>query len=517
MKSRWKRDSCIVAVSGGADSVYLLYRVVRGTPQLVVAHYNHRARGKASDEDRKFVERLSRSLDLPLEVGTARPRRKANRTPSKSDKGRVTGFEREARETRYAFLTEMKRKHGAKKILVGHTADDQVETVLMRILEGAGISGLKGIPRSTEGGIERPFLDTWREDILAYLRKHKIPYRIDKSNFDTRFERNWIRHVLIPLLEKRYGKSVKKRIYTLGERLREIDVYIEDKAHIWLKRYKILSENKGMKNQSPRKSTRFPRIAYAGLPTILRMKILQILCVERIGTSPNERLLASMDRLIVSGGSSARLNVGRGATLRCRYSEAILSSPEEKGTSGEGAERLGRPGKGKEQKGRRVVAEAVKAGKKKGAAEPVVKMEGPGIYRWNQPARGGGDVEAVSPVSFYWEERGKTASRRIRKMAEGERQAAFDADMLPLPFSVRPLRAGDRVRPFGLKVDKKVKEVLIDRKVPRDERWGRAVVCDSRGEILWIPGVIRSSHAPVTPKTRRTIVLRSAFTKEGKP
>ena len=533
MKSRWKRHSCIVAVSGGADSVYLLYRVVRVIPRLVVAHYNHRARGKASDGDRKFVERFSRSLDLPLEVGTARPRMKANRTPSKSDKDRVTGFERKARETRYAFLTEMKKKHGALKILVAHTADDQVETVLMRILEGAGISGMKGIPRSTEDGIERPLLDTWREDILAYLRKHKIPYRIDKSNFDTRFERNWIRHVLIPLLEKRYGKSVKKRIFVLGERFREIEAYIEQNARKWIKANssmrkageKVVQGKRGRATgaggtpaaEVRKTEVRFPRKGYAGLPSVLRIKILQILCFERVGTAPGERLLASMDRLIVSGGPSARLSVGRGSTLRCRYGEAILSSPGEKGTSGEGGERLGRPGKGKEQKGRRVVEEGAKAGKKKGAAEPVVKMEGPGIYRWNRPARGGGDVEAGPSVSFFWEESGRTASGRIRKMAGGERQAAFDADMLPLPFSVRRLRAGDRIRPFGLGADKKVKEVLIDRKVPREERWGRPVVCDSRGEILWIPGVIRSSHAPVTPKTRRTIVLRAESTKEGKP
>lgn len=195
--------------------------------------------------------------------------------------------------------------------------------------------------------------------------------------------------------------------------------------------------------------------------------------------------------------------------MRCRYGEAILSSPGEKGTSGEGGERLGRPGQGKEQKGRRVVAEAAKAGKKKGATEPVFKMEGPGIYRWNQPARGGGDVEAVSPVSFFWEERGKIAPARIRKMAEGERQAAFDAGLLRFPLSVRPLRAGDRVRPFGLPAEKKIKEILIDRKVPREERWGRPVVCDAGGRIVWIPGILRSADAAVTPTTRRTIVLRA--------
>jgi len=90
----------------------------------------------------------------------------------------------------------------------------------------------------------------------------------------------------------------------------------------------------------------------------------------------------------------------------------------------------------------------------------------------------------------------------------------FDAAALRLPLTVRPLRAGDRIRPFGGSAggnardgEKKVKEILIDRKIPRDERWGRLVVCDAEGAILWIPGVLRSAHAPVTPDTRKTALL----------
>ena len=93
----------------------------------------------------------------------------------------------------------------------------------MRVFEGAGIGGLKGIPRETVDGIVHPILDVWKEDILNYLKKRKIPYRIDRSNVDSRFERNWVRNVLLPLLVKRYGKTVKKRIFTLGERFRELD------------------------------------------------------------------------------------------------------------------------------------------------------------------------------------------------------------------------------------------------------------------------------------------------------
>jgi tRNA(Ile)-lysidine synthase len=372
-------------------------------------------------------------------------------------------FEERARNLRYSFLRGMQADIGAGKILLAHTADDQLETVLMRVFEGAGVTGLKGIPRRTADGIERPMLDTWREEILAYLHKHKIPYRVDKSNFDTRFERNWIRHVLIPLLEKRYGKSVKKRIFALGERFREIDEFIETVSGQWMKRNLKKSANGGP-GTSQGKSTaggwmHFPRKSFEKLPSALRKKILQIVCFERVGVAPNERLLESMDRLIVSGGASARLNVGKGAVLRNRYSESILE---------------------------------IEAGKP-------------------QPASSRKPEKLFNAPALRMEEKGKIPAASLKLLSKGERAAVFDRGEILFPLTVRPLRAGDRIRPFGLPAEKKVKEILIDRKVPREERWSRPVVSDAKGTILWIPGVVRSAHAPVTADTSRTVVLRLEF------
>jgi tRNA(Ile)-lysidine synthase len=511
MEKKGKRGVDVVAVSGGADSVYLLYQVVKHSPRVVVAHYNHRARGKASEADRKFVEKLSRDLGLLLETGTARSRKKAARTSPRSEKERWSpGFERKARESRYAFLKEIRNKHGAKKILVAHTADDQVETVLMRVLEGAGISGFKGIPRSTKEGIERPLLDTWKEDILRYLEEHDISYRVDRSNLDTRFERNWIRHVLLPLLANRYGESVRKRIFTLGERFREIDAYVETNANKWFEENFRITGDNGGNGRFAGEIARFSRKDYGGLPTLLRIRILQTLCFRWVGTSPGERLLGSMDRLIVSGSPSARLSIGKGYALRCRNDEAIFSSAGENGKPGERVARFERQGEGRKHKSRggEERGKTVKSVKMKGTAEPVFMLNGPGIYRWNRPVREGEGREVGHPVSIIWEEKGKIAPGRIRKMAEGERQAIFDAEMLRLPLFFRPLKAGDRVRPLGIANDKKVKEILIDRKVPREERWGRPVMCDADGKIIWIPRILRSAEAAVTPATRRTIVLR---------
>ena len=131
------------------------------------------------------------------------------------------------------------------------------------------------------------------------------------------------------------------------------------------------------------------------------------------------------------------------------------------------------------------------------------------MYRWNAGGPDDAGISSGSSRAFLWKEQGKIPPGRMRRQAESGRWAAFASDTVSIPLFIRPLKAGDRIRPFGLEAEKKVKEILIDRKVPREERWGRPVVCDAEKKILWIPGVLRSAHAPVILRTRRTIVLRT--------
>ncbi|MBI5575752.1 MAG: tRNA lysidine(34) synthetase TilS [Deltaproteobacteria bacterium] len=467
----------IVAVSGGPDSIYLAHTLKNSLTPMLIAHYNHRARGKESDEDERFVRAMADRLGVPFEVRRARMRRTVGIRKQKKSDEKSKGFEARAREERYLFLKGLAEKFGTAKIIVAHTADDQVETVLMRILEGAGISGLKGIPERTSDGIERPILDKWREEIRKYLRKRGIPFRVDRSNFDTRFERNWVRHVLIPLLEKRYGKSVKKRIFALGERLREIDGYMDTEARNWIRKNvlggkagKAHSENGRFQSSLSKRivgsGLRFGREGFRKLPSALRKKILQTVCFDRIGISPNERLLESMDRLVLDGGPSARINIGKGAVIRCRYGQALIEAP----------------------------IECVSKAKLY-----ALKLPGPGKYELN------------GCMEFLWKERGGITVSGLKRLSEGEQAVAFDADAIEAPLEVRPLRQGDRLIPFGMNEEKKAKEILIDRKVPADERWGRPIVCGADGRILWIPGVVRSAHGPVTVNTRRSAVLRLEF------
>jgi len=448
------KQRIVAGVSGGPDSMYLLHKNLlrKGGCRVVAGHVNYGLRGTDSEKDQKLVEEMARIhgfekeiFRVPPEPGTGGSGKPRKRLPA--------GFEKNARDSRYRFLVDLAKKVGAERIAIAHTADDQVETVLMRMFDGAGIKGLKGIPRETDDGIERPILDVWKEDIVKYLNKNNIPYRIDRSNFDTRLERNWLRHVLIPLVVKRYGKGVKKRLFTLGERFREIDDYLEEEADRWIR-----------KNAAGEKS-RFARKAFSGLPTLLRMRILQDICFRRLAVAPNERLLEAMDRCIRNGGPSARVAVGKGAKLVNRYDEAAFIR-QERGTPG-----------------------------KRGIPS-------------------GGEKSVDLHVDLYSLESGEkfTPARARRLSAKGGAEV-FDAGGLRLPLAVTPLRAGDRIRPFGQEGEKKVKEILIDRKVPRDERWGRPVVRDADGAILWIPGVLRSARAPVTPATRNVALLRIRSTK----
>lgn len=466
-RSETPAGSLIVAgVSGGPDSVYLLHKELAGCKgtRVVLGHVNYGTRGSDSDEDQRLVEDLGRSHGMETKVLNMDRGGRSGRS-RKTGGNFPAGFEGKARDVRHRFLKALATGSGAGKIAMAHTADDQVETVLMRVFEGAGISGLKGIPRVTGDCIHHPLLHVWKDEILKYLKKHKVPYRIDKSNFDNRFERNWIRNILIPLLVKRYGKAVKERIFTLGERFRELDDYLGIEAGKWIRRNlrSIPVAGGGETIAGKVHSIHFPRKGFSSLPTVLRVKVLQRICFDRLGVVPNGRLLESMDRLVREGGGSSRVNVGNGWELANRYGEAAFAP------AGEGG----------------------KAGKPSGTPVPATDLT--------------------------VEERGNvTPAQARRTVAKGDREI-FDASALRMPLSVRPLRMGDRVRPFGLGAEKRVKEILIDRKVPREERWGRPAVCDADGNILWIPGVIRSAHAPVTPQTRKTLLLKVMSGMPGGP
>jgi len=206
------RQKLIVAVSGGADSVALLHLLIEvGFEKLIVAHFNHRLRGRASAADAAFVEKLCSKLDLPFEGVSADVKAKA--TEEK------LSIETAARAARYEFLASVAKKHRTRSIALAHHADDQVETCFFNFLRGSGIAGLSGMKplsrRSVEGidiELHRPLLGVFKSELLEYLKARKIPFREDASNAVAEASRNKLRLKVLPLIEECFRSSFKTSI-----------------------------------------------------------------------------------------------------------------------------------------------------------------------------------------------------------------------------------------------------------------------------------------------------------------
>jgi len=231
----------LVGVSGGRDSVVLLHWLVNlGYDKLIVCHLNHQLRGRMSDADARFIEKLAASYDRKtvgqaLRLPGGRAGKRSGR-PTKVDaridfelgtanvrvlaaKKKIS-IETAAREARYKFFAETARRRKCKTIFLGHQADDLIETFLINLVRGAGTAGLSGMREISSRRIDdidlaivRPFLGVWRKEIDIYVREHRIKFREDASNKNLDPLRNRIRHRIIPYLEKILGRNIRPAIW----------------------------------------------------------------------------------------------------------------------------------------------------------------------------------------------------------------------------------------------------------------------------------------------------------------
>lgn len=200
----------ILAVSGGPDSVAMLDVFLKlqkkYSLKLAVTHANYGLRGSDSERDEKFVRKLAE--EYKLEIFVLRP---LETHCNASLRRRKNISEDTLRKIRYDFFEKIRADKKFDLIAVAHNADDQVETFLLRIIRGAGLSGLSSM-RHKNGKIIRPLLGIFRFEILEYLKKNKLHYRLDKTNFENKYLRNKIRNKLVPYLEKNFNPSIRKTI-----------------------------------------------------------------------------------------------------------------------------------------------------------------------------------------------------------------------------------------------------------------------------------------------------------------
>ena len=228
--SNWQDITLLLAVSGGCDSIALFRAMLAireiGAGKLLVGHFNHGLRGEDSDTDQTFVVSLCKKYKIQCFCERVDP---THLTTQAGD-----GIEAAARKARYEFLQKTAHQAGARYVVTAHTADDQVETILHRIVRGTGLSGLSGIRRARaldpSLSLIRPLLGFRRSELEAYLAELQQPFREDASNTDLRFTRNRIRHQLLPMLAKGFNPAVHDAILRLGNLSAEAQDMIDTQA-----------------------------------------------------------------------------------------------------------------------------------------------------------------------------------------------------------------------------------------------------------------------------------------------
>lgn len=452
-------DAVVVAVSGGSDSVALLHVLFALSQRtewgwrLIAAHVNHGFRGAESDAEADYVERLAAQLGLPFEsVRLDMPAELA-----------LTGDNAQAaaRVRRYEFLHEAAAKHGAGKIALAHHADDQAETVLMRVLRGTGLSGLAGIPeKRLEKKVEliRPFLRIYKSEIIEYCYSHNLLFYRDSSNDSLKYARNRIRLEAMPLLS-RYNPQLPEALNRLAVTAAEDDAYLEEAAEAAFRR--IVKPG----DAGSERAYTVERTAFAGLHVALQRRLVKLIlsCLVSGDMADFTTLEQARFAIVQNEKPNLALDLGGGCQLVREYDSVTFRLQGEKQNP-----------------------------------QPFLYIIEEDTARLPMPELGLElRIEIVTD--------GLDASSGA---AEGENSALFDADGLAYPLTVRPRNRGDRMRPFGLNGSKKVKDIFIDEKIPPHRRDRIPIVADREGRILWIPGVKRSDCAAADQGTRRLMRMK---------
>ena len=237
-------DIIVVGFSGGPDSVFLVEMLKKLQHffnfKIYLVHINHLLRGEDADSDENFSFEYAKKNNLEIFI---------KRIPVKEIAKEIgKTLEEVGREERYKFFSEIYEKVGATKIATAHNKDDQIETFLFRLIRGTSLQGLEGI-KIKNNNVIRPISEIYKKDILEYLNKNEIQYKIDKTNFENEFTRNSIRLDLIPFIEERYNIKFKDKIFSLIEEIREnnqnnslnLSDYVNSENKIILEKMKFLS------------------------------------------------------------------------------------------------------------------------------------------------------------------------------------------------------------------------------------------------------------------------------------
>jgi tRNA(Ile)-lysidine synthase len=449
-------EHLLVAVSGGPDSVALLQALLRLSADyrlhLTAAHLNHGLRGAEAKREEEFVSRLCAGMGITCICKTV--------DMHTLWRGSGRSLEEIGREERYRYLFETAERCGARKVATGHHRDDQAETVLINLIRGSGLEGLKGMRPIRDGRLIRPLLNVSRGEILAFLNRERLTYTVDSSNLSPVFLRNRIRNELIPELATRYNPRIVEGLCHMAEIVRREDEYLQAEVGQILRQWGIEPDGG---------EPLLPIAPFLELHEAMQGRIVKYL-LEAVSPSGSglgyRHIEAVLTILRRSPPRPASLDLP--CLIRVEREGCVL--------------RIGRV------TGRQARRDGLSEKRRPPAYSYPVEV--PGLVRLDAIGR---DVrfEVIDKPS-------------LREMKNLQGVAFMDLERIDPPLVLRNHRPGDRIEPLGMSGMKKVKSYFIDGKIPYLLRNRIPLLVDERS-VVWIAGERISDRVKVTKRTKKVL------------
>ncbi|PYZ91564.1 tRNA lysidine(34) synthetase TilS [Salipaludibacillus keqinensis] len=440
-------DHLLLAVSGGVDSMAMLkffqQKQQESNFTLTVAHVDHGLRGEESKQDAQFVRSYCEEIELPfyLHEPDVIHRQKQDQLTTQEA----------ARLCRYEWFATLMKTLKANKLVLAHHGDDQIETMLMRQIRGS-LSGRKGMPikRPFAGGyIVRPFLCIEKKDLLRFCQEYGVPFREDPSNESDHYQRNRVRHELLPFIKHENPKA-HEIFQWQSEVWSEEEQWMQTEAETWLSR---LMEGRKLGEIS------INARLFREIPNALQRRTIHLILnyLSKKKMRMDRHHIASIQELLTKNHASALLHLPDGLTVEKSYDKLFFLT---------------------------------RASQKENQLDTIAEQQ------LDIPSKVDLPLGTLSVVEAAYNQR------------EGNKwSVSIDIDQVKLPFVVRSRRPGDRMSYLGGDGTKKIKNVFIDHKVPKRDRDLWPIVTDSHGTILWVPFLTRSKVATVTETSTRVVQM----------
>ncbi len=441
-------DRIVLGISGGPDSVCLLHILNRLKEKMDIeiyaAHLNHQIRGIEAHEDALYVAKICENMNVTYFL-------KSIDVPEYCEKNGLS-LEEGARKLRYEMFDEIKKKTNSNKIAIGHNLNDQAETVLMRIMRGTGLQGLRGIEYIREGGVIRPILDISRNEIELYCEQYKLNPRIDQSNLESIYTRNKIRLELIPYMKENFNENIVESIVRMSSSLKSDSDYIQQNVKEEFEKISSKRDN----------TIEIDIEKYRTLHIAIKTRIIRESIKSILGDTNNieQKHIEDILELESDEKINKQLNIPRGLFVYRKKDILIITTEE-------------------------IVNEDIE-------------------FCYNIPNNGFVKIKEINTVI----ETQVVTINRYKSSKIDKNVKAFDLNKVEGGISVRSRKSGDKIK---LSVgSKKLKDLFVDLKIPREDRSKIPVLQDEKG-ILLVGNLRTSEEYKIDYNTKE--VLKVTFKK----